>query len=442
MGRIRDFITRRRSLSQVVSIEEQASAVGGLIAAATRGLPRTAGMKATEYAREGFAENVIGFRCVLEISKALATVPLMIYRGDLQLTESSPLVNLLKRPNPEQGWQSLIADLVAFHRISGNAFLEAVPEGGEPQELYSLRPDRMSIHTGPDGFPDQYIYRVGTRTKKFDVDFVSRSSNILHWRTFNPTDDYLGLSPITAAALSIDQHNSANRWNTRLIENDARPPGTFAVPKGMQLQPKQREELEEKINEKISGPEHAGKILIQAGLEWQQMGFSPHDMDWLNSKHTSARDICNAFGFPSMLLGIPGDNTYSNYKEARLALYEDTVIPLLEELVGELNNWLTPRFGADLELRADWDQVSALAERRESKWARIGGADFLSLNEKRTELGWEPREGGDDILIPANLVPLGFEPAELSQREFREELKSQGYSETTAAKLAEFAYGD
>jgi HK97 family phage portal protein len=370
-------------------------------------------------------------------------VPLLVYRGDLQLTDPSPMVNILKRPNPEQGWQSLIASLTGYHRISGNTYLEAVgPEGGPPLELYALRPDRMSIHAGPDGFPDRYDYKAGGLRKSFDVDFVSRTSNILHWRTFNPLDDYLGLSPVSAAALSVDQHNAANKWNTRLIENDARPPGTFAVPKGMQLQPKDREELEEKIQEKISGPDNAGKILIQAGLEWQPMGFSPHDMDWLNSKHTSARDICNAFGFPSMLLGIPGDNTYSNYKEARLALYEDTVIPLLEELVGELNNWLTPRFGEDLELRADWDQVSALAERRESKWARIGGADFLSLNEKRKELGWEGVEGGDEILIPANLVPLSFEGGTLDEPQFRAELREQGYSETTAAHLARLAYAD
>jgi HK97 family phage portal protein len=432
-----------RGLPQAGSIEEQASAVGDLVAASTRGLPRTPGLQATEYAREGYSQNVIAFRCVSDIGKAAATVPLLVYRGDLQLTDTSPLSRVLRRPNPMQGWQGLIQEFVSYHRISGNTFMEiAGAEGASYVELYALRPDRMSVIPGPDGFPSRYDYKLGSRKKPFGVDFVSGKSPILHWRTFNPLDDYLGLSPISAAALSIDQHNAANKWNTRLIENDARPPGTFKTPPGMQLQPKQRRELEEQIQSKISGPENAGKPLVQAGLEWQPMGFSPHDMDWLNSKHTSARDVCNAFGFPSMLLGIPGDNTYSNYKEARLALYEETVIPLVEELVGELNNWLTPRFGDDLELRADWDQVSALADRRETKWSRIDSASFLTPNEKRSELGWEPKEGGDDLLVPANLVPLGFEPDQLSEKDFREVLKQQGYSETTSARLARFAYAD
>lgn len=438
MGRLRNAwqVLRGRAL------EQQASEVGPVIAAATQGLPRSQGMKASQFAAEGYQANVVAFRCIEEIAKAAATVPMMVYRGDAEVTGDHRLVTLLSRANPMQSWQRLFIDFVSYHRITGNAYMEAVgAEGSPPSELYALRPDRMSIKAGPDGFPARYTYKIGAKTPKhFDVDFVSRRSNIWHWKTFNPLDDYLGMSPIQAAAMSIDQHNQANEWNTRLIGNDARPPGTFKVPPGVTLQEKERTELEAKINEKVAGPQNAGKIRIQAGLEWQPMAFTPHDMDWLNSKHTSARDICGAFGFPPMLLGIPGDNTYSNYKEARMALYEDTVMPLVGEIVGELNNWLTPRFGDGLEIRPDWDEVSALSPRRESRWARINTATFLKINEKREAVGYPEDPDGDVILIPGGSLPLGFDVADLTEPQFRKELEDQGYSEHVAAQMAREAY--
>ncbi len=165
-------------------------------------------------------------------------------------------------------------------------------------------------------------------------------------------------------------------------------------------------------------------------------------MDWLNSKHTSARDVCSAFAFPPMLLGIPGDNTYSNYKEARLALYEDTIIPLVEELVGELNNWLMPRIGDGYELQADWDQVSALAARRESRWTRIESASFLTPNEKRDELGWPPIAGGDELLVPAGMLPIGFKVEDLTEPQYRQELRAMGYSDDTVEELAKLAFSE
>jgi len=432
----------RRSRRQAGSVESQASFVGEVIAAATYGLPRGQSLEAKDYADEGFAKNVIAYRCVSEIAKAVATVPVLPYRNNVELARESVVRKRLARPNPLQGWQSFVAEFVSYHRIAGNTYLEVVaPPGRPPQELYALRPDRMEIKAGTNGFPSAYIYTVGSEKKRFDVDYVSLRSDILHWHTFHPLDDYLGLSPISAAAYSIDQHNEANAWNTRLIRNDCRPPGTFKAPPGLSLKKGDREDLEKRINDKYAGPENAGKVLVQAGFEWTPMGFSPHDMDWLNAKHTSARDVCNAFGYPPMLLGIPGDNTYSNYKEARLALYEDTVIPLTEEMIGELNNSVVPRFGPGIELRPDWDAVSALSERRAAKWDRIDKATFLSPNEKREELGYEPKTGGDDLLVPAALVPLGVVPDELSESEFREELRAQGWSDTSSRQMARLAYG-
>ncbi|MEZ5874510.1 MAG: phage portal protein [Hyphomicrobiales bacterium] len=41
-----------------------------------------------------------------------------------------------------------------------------------------------------------------------------------------------------------------------------------------------------------------------------------------------------ALGVPPMLLGIPGDNTYSNYAEANCSFWRQTVLPLVTHRQG------------------------------------------------------------------------------------------------------------
>ncbi len=79
-----------------------------------------------------------------------------------------------------------------------------------------------------------------------------------------------------------------------------------------------------------------------------------------------------------MLLGIPGDNTYSNYAEANRALYRQTVVPLLSRIATAIGNWLGAAYGEDVRLVPDLDEVSALSVEREALWKRINDASFLT----------------------------------------------------------------
>jgi HK97 family phage portal protein len=117
------------------------------------------------------------------------------------------------------------------------------------------------------------------------------------------------------------------------------------------------------------------------------MSLSPKDMDYIETKHSAARDIALAFGVPPQLLGIPGDNTYSNLAEARLALWEQTILPAAQELVSSFNHWLLPMFGEKLAFALDLESIPALSPRRDSVWERVQKADFLSDDEKRKMVG-------------------------------------------------------
>lgn len=366
------------------------------------------------FADEGYAKNVIVFSAINTVANAAASLPWKLFRksGAKRVAVAEhPLLTLLSRPNPWSAGPALWSALYGFRMIAGNAYLEAVSGdgdggGGPPVELYALRPDRMSVIAGSAGSPSAYRFTVGGRSRDFPVDAVDGRSAILHFKTFHPLDDWYGLSPLEAAAFAIDQHNQAGAWNQALLQNGARPSGALMVRSdddsaSGNLDDDQFERLKAQIDGLYSGPRNAGRpLLLEGGLSWQEMSLSPKDMDFIEAKHTSSRDIALAFGVPPQLLGIPGDNTYANMREARLALWEQTVLPLAADLKAELNNWLTPRFGEGLELDHDLDDIPALSLQRERQWEKLVKTDFLTLNEKRQAAGYGALEGGDALPRP------------------------------------------
>jgi phage portal protein BeeE len=117
-----------------------------------------------------------------------------------------------------------------------------------------------------------------------------------------------------------------------------------------------------------------------------------------------------------MLLGIPGDNTYSNYQEATRSFWRSTVLPLVNRTCKSLSLWLAPAYDDTagvgrrasvvgngdrttpdarpptpaLQLRPDLDAIEALSTEREALWSRINAATFLTPDEKRAAVGYGP----------------------------------------------------
>ena len=392
-----------------------------LIAINSSGRPVSTPRRYDTFASEGYQKNVVVYKCIWLIANACSSIPWLLYKkagsakGKRQEITEHPFFDLLGKPNPFQSAAEFEEAIHAFKLISGNSYVEAVgPAKNKIAELHIWRPDRVRIIPATSGYPGAYEYSVGNQTRQVQVDVVAGKSPILHLKSFNPLNDWYGMAAIEAAVLGIDQHNQAGHWNLGLLQNSAVPSG-FIVAESTELNPtgalstEQRTQLKEEIELKFSGSRNAGRpMLLEGGVRWEQVSINPKDMDWVNSRHTSARDIALAFGVPPMLLGIPGDNTYSNYKEANQAFYEQTVIPHKNSLKAWWNLWLLPSFGEGTECDFDKDGIEALASKREAIWARIDKATDLTINEKREAKGYEPVEGGDVILVDSSKVPLEF----------------------------------
>ena len=388
--------------------ERKASRTARLIAIESGGRARWTPRDYAALAREGYARNAIVYRAVRLVAESVGALSFVLYEGAAELG-AHPLLDLMARPNPRQDGASFLEAVASHLLLAGNAYIEAVNlknvDGGQAtidvRELYALRPDRMKVVPGPDGWPQGFEYSVAGATVRFDQG--GTLPPILHLTLFNPLDDYYGLSPLEAAAVAVDTHNAAASWNKALLDNAARPSGAlvYGGPEGSVLSDAQFERLKKELANQYQGVGNAGRpLVLEGGLDWKAMSLTPKDMDFMEAKHSAAREIALAFGVPPMLLAIPGDNTYSNYQEANRVFWRQTVLPLASRIGGALTQWLAPAFGANLEgtsltLAVDTDRIEALSPDRAALWERVTKAPFLTVNEKRAATGYGAVPGGD-----------------------------------------------
>jgi len=377
--------------------QAKASRTAALVALLSQGRARWSPRDYASLAREGFARNAIAYRAVRMICEAAGSVPLVLMEGGREL-DRHPLLALLAQPNPRLRGADLMEALCGHLLVAGNAYLEQVSLEGAPRELHVLRPDRVKVVPGADGWPEAFDYTLEGRTLRIAQEPGAGEPGeggvppILHLSFFNPLDDHYGFSPLEAAAQALDLHNAAGAWNKALLDNAARPSGALIYGGAGALTDEQFERLKGELEASFQGAVNAGRpLLLEGGLDWKPLALTPKDMDFEAARNGAAREIALALGVPPMLLGIPGDNTFANYAEAHRALWRLSVLPLVRRVADALSGWLGPAYGAELVLLPDLDQVPALAAERADLWARVGAADFLTDAEKRAAVGYGTR---------------------------------------------------
>ncbi|OAO02636.1 phage portal protein [Sphingomonadales bacterium EhC05] len=330
--------------------------------------------------RAAYVENAIAQRAVRIVAEGVGGAP---------LAASSDEVEGLA--NAASAGQPLLETIAAHLLLHGNAYVQVICGGDDrPSELFALRPDRITIEPDARGWPVAYAYRAGEHQTRFAAQDKMGRPAIIHIKAFHPTDDHYGLGCLGAAARPVAVHNAASQWNKAILDNAARPSGALVYdpgPDGSALSADQFDRLKAEMEASFAGSGNAGRpMLLEGGLKWQSMSMTPADMDFVALKEAAAREIALAFGVPPMLLGLPGDNSYANYREANRALWRLTILPLAGKILAGLSGALVS-WWPDGTLAVDRDQIPALSEDRERLWKQVCEADFLSPDEKRVMLG-------------------------------------------------------
>lgn len=333
---------------------------------------------------EVYRSNPVGQRAVRLVSGLLGSLSIYAAEGDPSTGSGQAAARLASS-------DGLVESIGAALLLHGNAYVQLLSDADEkPAELVLLRPERVSVVADDRGWPVAYRYRAGGKTVRLERSDGLGRTLIAHIRSLHPRDDHYGMGCLDAAIAAASVHNRASRWNKGLLDNAARPSGALSYESGdgSLLSAEQFARLKAELESEFSGSTNAGRpLLLEGGLKWQAMSLTPADMDFVALKEGAARDIALAFGVPPVLVGLPGDATYANAREAGRALYRQSILPMATRILGGLSKMLSDWMGP-VKLAVDTDQISELAEDRTKLWEQVGAAAFLSEREKRELLGF------------------------------------------------------
>ncbi len=389
----------------------------------THGFGEMMGGGATGWAQTAFGEyyprSAIVYAAIKVRQDAIARLPLRVMRrapasrqrmddraysgtmhgvsartGTEPVGADHPLQRLLDSPNPFWSRSDLWRATETYLSLWGAAFwgLER-DERGSIAEIWPLRPDKMRPIPDAERYIKGFVY-VGAGSEL--VPYLPE--DVVWMRYFNPLDEYAGLSPIAPLRQSADMGMDALRANRKLLQNDSTP-GLIIELEGIPTD-SEVSEFYARWESRFQGVEKTRRpALLSPGMKASNLGFSPRDMEYIESLRWSLEDVTRVFGVPKVMIGDLENTTFSNFSTARRLFWEDTIAAQLAFYREALLQHLLPHFGDDsLTVEFDLSGVEALKESEENKAKRrriYVQAGIMTIDEVRREMNLPPMNGTD-----------------------------------------------
>ena len=357
---------------------------------------------------EGYKSSVPVYACVKKRMDSVSSIPLVVEvkSGDeWEPSPSHPLQVLLDNPNPEMTSGTLIRLMVAHLDLAGNAYWMKVKggRGNTTKELWPTMPQYVSI-TGSQQSLIEY-YTVGVEQRRVNED------EMCHFKFVDPSSLIFGQAPLKSAGKAVDIDNAGQAFQKVSMQNRGVPDLHISY-EGDDLNPDQMEQANAVAKTK-TGPGNARAPWVTTKAKITQLSMSPVEMDFMETRRFSREDICSAYGVPSSLIAEMGNVNLANAETARRAFWQDTIVPLMDEIIDSLNMCLSSEYGPDVRIVYDLSNIPALQENYTEKltnakimWSM--GVPFNIVNQ-RLELGLDDMDGGDIGYIPTGVIPTTFD---------------------------------
>lgn len=347
------------------------------------------------------------YRCVALLSESVANLPIQVLRktGSIYKEDTADALSYLLNVQPDfttsayDFWCRAVSNIL----LDGNAYIVPVRD----QSTYAIT--RLVLCDSTVVSHDTLVdtYTVSDITNGVSGTFLE--PDIIHLKGFS-FDGKTGLSVLsfarrTMAIAGTSERETLSRFSSGgVVRGIVSNPSTPVV--GVQYQDEELQNLAADIDNRFRSDERI--VSVNGSASFTQLSMSSADMQFLESRKFTVRDIARFFGVhPSFLF----DDTSNNYKSAEMAnvaFLSNTLNPLLRKIEGELQRKLVPRnlynkekfqfdrrgiYACDLESRIDYQ-------------AKTIAAGIYTVNDWRIEENKEPVEGGDTPLVSANLKTI------------------------------------
>lgn len=401
-----------------------------------------------EWVKSGYEINPIVNQCIDMVANGVVKCPILIKDENKETLENTEIESLLIKPSRNTTRFMFMKQVIADLLICGECFIEGVYSQSEapvtsklPAQLKRMNPQYIKIHKGADYTPSKYVYddTENQVRKVFNVDTMGRS-NILHIKIHNPINPWRGLSPLKSISYAINQYNTAAKWNFSLIKRGGRKDLVVTVPKNTSSE--QMQNIEDDLANNDLGVDNVGGALVLSeGTEVKEIGLSPKDMDFSNMMKMTANEIAFALGVPLDLINTE-QSKYDNLNAANELFYDNTIIPIAKYLDDSFTMFLADRFTDNFFLYTDFSNVPALALRMAAKREKLSKIGFMTINEKRAEVGMPEIDGGNVLDTQSKKVDFSvLEDLDEEKKMYVNGLINDGYTIKEAQKMCKVVYG-
>ena len=372
-----------------------------------RGMAIPPAMKTTDYlmAYKGWV-----YACVRAIAEETANINLVLKKrksqDEFEMVDAHPAIDLLHKVNPLYTSYLLWESTQAYMDLVGEAFwylAGADKQGKEPKEIWVLRPDWVNVKDAKDKLISSYTYGPpGGELETIPFE------QIIHFKDMNPINLYRGHGTIKAADVAIDTDTFAAKYNRQFFYNDASPGGVIHT--DQVLDDETYDRIHTEWDNAHKGVEKSWKVaILEAGLEWQDVGLKQKDMQFIEQRRFSRDEIFSMFRVPKTLVAISDDVNRAASRESRAVFLENNIDHKQKRLVAFLNEFYLPRWG-DEDLFFDY--VSPVPADADAQLRTVDSGltmGWMTRNEARELQGYETLDdpAADTLYIPFSLQPLG-----------------------------------
>jgi HK97 family phage portal protein len=263
---------------------------------------------------------------------------------------SHPFEVLLRRPNPLMSRFELIESTLSYYSLTGNAYwwLSKANENAGPDEIFVIPPHQ--IRPVPDGrsFIRGYMYVV-----EDGQEVPLEPWEICHFKMFNPSNPFLGMSPVESIGITASGDLAAQQWGRNFYaENNAKTPGAlaFADP----ISDPEWEKIKADTKAQHGGMKRSMMLLRNAGssVNWVDMSITQKDMAFLETRQFSKEEIYAVFA-PGLTSLLDPNSTEANSKEGKATFLEIGVWPHLVAMAEKITNDILPSYGNNLVAQFD-----------------------------------------------------------------------------------------
>lgn len=318
-------------------------------------VPRTGAIPLFGYGDSSAMCVAAVYRCVKLLGESVANLPVQYLRsrGGIFVDDTADRLHYLLNIQPAPSvsafdfWRRAVCELL----LDGNAYIVPVyePDATGIERLVLCARGTVSHDTLND------IYTVNDNYNGLYGRFTE--PEVIHFRDLTGADPKRGISVLTYARLTTSIAATGDRETRTRFATGGNVRGIITndrTARGMGMyEDKQMQSLAVDVDRRLND-EGQRIVSVPGETDLKQLSLSSTDMQFLESRKFTVREICRFFGVHPSFVFDDTSNNYKSAEQANVAFLSHTLNPLLRCIENELERKLvSPGLSRRRQIRFD-----------------------------------------------------------------------------------------